>query len=175
MTADRDAPLEVKWEGKYVRTLKRGRWEFVSRTGSVNAVVIVAETEGKVVLIDQYRVPVGKRWLAERHLAPLGGPPPRMPLRLQAWCEAEAQSAIDYLRGRSVDLVGDLEDLRPLPEDFQDGTAIPADELVRVAVGALASIALERLEDQREAGSPPPSRARARGRSTMGLLRRKRP
>ena len=63
MTADRDAPLEVKWEGKYVRTLKRGRWEFVSRTGSVNAVVIVAETEGKVVLIDQYRVPVGKRCL----------------------------------------------------------------------------------------------------------------
>ena len=63
MTADRDAPLQVVWEGKFVRTLKRGRWEYVSRTGSVNAVVIVAETEGKIVLIDQYRVPVGKRCL----------------------------------------------------------------------------------------------------------------
>jgi ADP-ribose pyrophosphatase len=63
MTEDRDAPLEVKWEGKYVRALKRGRWEFVSRTGSVNAVVIVAETEGRIVLIDQYRVPVGNRCL----------------------------------------------------------------------------------------------------------------
>lgn len=63
MTDDRDAPLEVKWEGRFVRTLKRGRWEYVSRTGSVNAVVIVAETDGKVVLIDQYRVPVGKRCL----------------------------------------------------------------------------------------------------------------
>ena len=63
MTDDRDAPLEVKWEGKYVRALKRGRWEYVSRTGSVNAVVIVAETEGRIVLIDQYRVPVGKRCL----------------------------------------------------------------------------------------------------------------
>ena len=61
MTADRDAPLEVKWEGKFVRAMTRGRWEFVSRSGSVNAVVIVAEHEGKVVLIDQYRVPVGKR------------------------------------------------------------------------------------------------------------------
>jgi hypothetical protein len=127
-------------------------------------------------------VPVGKRWLAERHLAPLGGPPPRMPLRLQAWCEAEAQSAIDYLRGRSVDLVGDLEDLRPLPEDFQEDTSVPADELVRVAVGALASIALERLEDQREertappaeAGPQPRSRVRARDRFPFGRLRRKR-
>ena len=61
MTADRDAPLEVKWEGRFVRALKRGRWEYVSRTGSVNAVVVVAETDGKVIIIDQYRVPVGKR------------------------------------------------------------------------------------------------------------------
>ncbi len=63
MTADADAPLEVKWEGKFVRTLKRGRWEYVSRTRGVTAVVILAETEGKVVLIDQYRVPVGNRCL----------------------------------------------------------------------------------------------------------------
>ena len=61
MTADRDEPAEVKWQGKFVRAIKRGRWEYVSRCGSVNAVVIIAETEGKVVLIDQYRVPVGKR------------------------------------------------------------------------------------------------------------------
>ena len=63
MTVDRDAPLEVMWEGKFVRALKRGRWEYVSRTGSVNAVVIIAEHEGKVLIIDQYRVPVGKRCL----------------------------------------------------------------------------------------------------------------
>jgi ADP-ribose pyrophosphatase len=61
MTADRDEPAEVMWQGKFVRAIKRGRWEYVSRRGSVNAVVIVAEHEGKVVLIDQYRVPVGKR------------------------------------------------------------------------------------------------------------------
>ena len=63
MTADRDEPAEVMWEGKFVRTIKRGRWEYVSRTGSVHAVVILAEIEGKVVLIDQHRVPVGKRCL----------------------------------------------------------------------------------------------------------------
>ena len=61
MTADRDEPAEVRWQGKFVRAIKRGRWEYVSRCGSVNAVVIIAEHEGKIILIDQYRVPVGKR------------------------------------------------------------------------------------------------------------------
>jgi len=61
MTPDKDAPLQTMWQGKYISALKRGRWEFVSRTGSTNAVVILAEHEGKVILIEQYRVPVGRR------------------------------------------------------------------------------------------------------------------
>jgi ADP-ribose pyrophosphatase len=59
MNDDRDAPLEIVWKGKYISALKRGTWEFVSRTGSTNAVVIIAEHEGKVILIEQFRVPVG--------------------------------------------------------------------------------------------------------------------
>jgi ADP-ribose pyrophosphatase len=61
MTPDKDAPLQTVWQGKYISALKRGRWEFVSRTGSTNAVVILAEHEDKVILIEQYRVPVGRR------------------------------------------------------------------------------------------------------------------
>jgi ADP-ribose pyrophosphatase len=61
MTPDKDAPLQTMWQGKYISALKRGRWEFVSRTGSTNAVVILAEHEDKVILIEQYRVPVGRR------------------------------------------------------------------------------------------------------------------
>lgn len=63
MTPDKDAPLETVWEGKYISALKRGRWEYVSRTGSTNAVVILAEHDGKIILIEQYRVPVGTRCL----------------------------------------------------------------------------------------------------------------
>lgn len=63
MTADKDAPVLTMWAGKYISTLKQGRWEYVSRTGSTNAVVILAEHDGKVVLIEQYRVPVGGRCL----------------------------------------------------------------------------------------------------------------
>ena len=63
MTIDADAPLETVWQGKYIAAMKRGRWDYVSRTGSTNAVVILAEHDGKVILIEQYRVPVGARCL----------------------------------------------------------------------------------------------------------------
>ena len=63
MTPDKDAPLQTVWQGNYISALKRGRWEYVSRTGSTNAVVILAEHHGKVILIEQYRVPVGGRCL----------------------------------------------------------------------------------------------------------------
>jgi ADP-ribose pyrophosphatase len=63
MTDDGDAPLQTMWEGKYIRAMKRGRWEYVSRTNSVGAAVILAEHEGKVILVEQYRVPVGTRCL----------------------------------------------------------------------------------------------------------------
>ena len=105
MTADRDAPLEVKWEGKYVRTLKRGRWEFVSRTGSVNAVVIVAETEGKVVLIDQYRVPVGKRCL-ELPAGLVGDEDPDATVEGTAVKELEEETG--YTAGK-VDVLGEFQ------------------------------------------------------------------
>ncbi len=58
-----NAHTEVMWEGKYVRALKRGRWEFVSRVGDVRAVVIIAEFEAKTILIEQQRVAVGGRCL----------------------------------------------------------------------------------------------------------------
>jgi len=63
MTDDADAPLQTVWEGKYIRAMKRGRWEYVSRTNSIGAAVILAEHEGKIILVEQYRVPVGARCL----------------------------------------------------------------------------------------------------------------
>lgn len=60
---DRDAPLETMWQGKYVTACKRGRWEFVSRTGSTKAVVVIAEHDGKLILVEQFRMPVGGRCL----------------------------------------------------------------------------------------------------------------
>ena len=49
-------PPEVLCAGKFVRLLKRDKWEFASRANDIKAVVILAEYEGKVILIDQPRV-----------------------------------------------------------------------------------------------------------------------
>src|SRR5215204_5162189 len=51
----------VEWEGKYIRVVRDGRWEFVERCGGIQAVVIVAEYKGRVVLIEQVRAPLGNR------------------------------------------------------------------------------------------------------------------
>jgi ADP-ribose pyrophosphatase len=52
---------KVEWEGKYLRIVRDGRWEYVERCGGVHAVVILAEHDGKVVLIEQFRVPLGRK------------------------------------------------------------------------------------------------------------------
>jgi ADP-ribose pyrophosphatase len=49
-------PVELMWEGKFVRALRRGHWEYASRARNIGAVVIVAEYEGKVILVEQPRV-----------------------------------------------------------------------------------------------------------------------
>jgi len=54
---------KVEWEGKYIRVARQGPWEYVERCGGVHAVVIFAEHDGKVVLVEQYRIPLGRRCL----------------------------------------------------------------------------------------------------------------
>lgn len=61
MTADLDAPDEVVWQGKYVTARKKGRWEYVSRARGMRAAVILAIDEADhVILVEQYRVPLGR-------------------------------------------------------------------------------------------------------------------
>jgi ADP-ribose pyrophosphatase len=55
MNLDDLPPPEVMWAGKFVRAMRRGKWEYASRANDINAVVILAEHEGKVILIDQPR------------------------------------------------------------------------------------------------------------------------
>jgi ADP-ribose pyrophosphatase len=56
MNLDDLPPPEVMWAGKYVRALRRGKWEYASRANDIAAVVILAEYDGKVILVDQPRV-----------------------------------------------------------------------------------------------------------------------
>lgn len=54
-------PPELMWAGTYVRALKRGKWEYASRTRNIGAVVILAEADGKMILVEQPRVPTDCR------------------------------------------------------------------------------------------------------------------
>lgn len=59
MTGDAE---EVVWQGKFVTAKRRGRWEYVSRARGIRAAVILAITDAaEVVLVEQFRVPLGKR------------------------------------------------------------------------------------------------------------------
>ncbi|WP_294353519.1 NUDIX hydrolase [uncultured Sphingomonas sp.] len=61
---DADKPVEVMWEGRFIRAVRRGRWEYVGRRGGIEAAVIYADTPaGEVILVEQYRVPLGRRSL----------------------------------------------------------------------------------------------------------------
>ena len=54
---------ETVWEGKYLAAKRRGKWEYVSRTRNISAAVILAIDEGDVILVEQYRVPLGRNCL----------------------------------------------------------------------------------------------------------------
>jgi ADP-ribose pyrophosphatase len=43
--------------------VKRGTWEFVERVGNMSAVVIIAQYQGDIILVEQYREPLQRRCL----------------------------------------------------------------------------------------------------------------
>jgi ADP-ribose pyrophosphatase len=51
---------EIVWQGQYITTKKKGRWEYVSRARGIKAAVILAVDAGHVLLVEQFRVPLGK-------------------------------------------------------------------------------------------------------------------
>ena len=57
---DAEAPEQLEWAGKFVEVRRRGRWEYAGRPGNMRAAVILAVDAGEVILVEQYRVPLGK-------------------------------------------------------------------------------------------------------------------
>jgi ADP-ribose pyrophosphatase len=57
-----DAPIETRWEGRFITVKQQGTWEYVSRSRGIHAAVILAideDAEGRhVILVEQYRVPL---------------------------------------------------------------------------------------------------------------------
>lgn len=58
-----DTPEETVWQGRFIAAKTRGSWEYVSRTRGIGAAVILAIDDGHVLLVEQYRVPLGRNCL----------------------------------------------------------------------------------------------------------------
>src|SRR5580704_13589060 len=54
-------PKRTLFEGKHIRMVARGDWEYAERKNVTGIVAIIAVTaEGKLLLVEQYRPPLGK-------------------------------------------------------------------------------------------------------------------
>lgn len=49
----------VMWQGRFITAKTRGKWEYVSRARGIKAAVILALEDDHVLLVEQYRVPLG--------------------------------------------------------------------------------------------------------------------
>jgi ADP-ribose pyrophosphatase len=61
--ADSEDQEQIVWQGKFITTKTRGKWEYVSRARGIKAAVILAIDDGHVLLVEQYRVPLGSNCL----------------------------------------------------------------------------------------------------------------
>jgi ADP-ribose pyrophosphatase len=58
-------PEEIMWQGRFITAKRKGRWEYVGRARGIRAAVILAvDDEDHVILVEQFRVPLG-RWSVE--------------------------------------------------------------------------------------------------------------
>ena len=54
-----DEAETLMWQGRFITAKTRGKWEYVSRARGIKAAVILAMEDGYVLLVEQYRVPLG--------------------------------------------------------------------------------------------------------------------
>ena len=50
---------QIVWQGRFITTKTKGTWEYVSRARGIKAAVILAVDDGHVLLVEQFRVPLG--------------------------------------------------------------------------------------------------------------------
>lgn len=95
----------VEWEGKYIRAVREGSWEYVQRCGGVSAVVILAEHDGSVLLVEQERVPLGNRRCIELPAGLVGDEDPDATVEETAIKELEEETG--YTAGH-IEVIGEF-------------------------------------------------------------------
>lgn len=131
---DAEAPVETMWEGRFIVARKRGRWEYVGRSRGIRAAVIVAVDRSggdgpHILLVEQYRVPLGRRSL-ELPAGLVGDEGEEEAVEIAAARELEEETG--YRAGR-IEALGDFASSPGMvSETF---TLVRAHDVVRVGEG----------------------------------------
>ncbi len=142
-------PEEIVWQGKFITTKTRGKWEYVSRARGIKAAVILAIDDGHVVLVEQYRIPIGKNCL-ELPAGLIGDETTGEPAEIAAARELEEETG--YRAGR-WQVIGEFYSSPGMvSESF---TFVTAHDLVKVSDGGgvdgeniiVHRVAFDRLEN----------------------------
>ena len=129
MNLDDLPPAEEMWAGKFVRAVRRGKWEYASRTNNISAVVLLAEYDGQVILVDQPRVPLGERCL-ELPAGLVGD------TDLNATVEATAIKELEEETGFTADRIERLGDFYSSPGMLSEGfTLVRAHGIRKIGEG----------------------------------------
>jgi ADP-ribose pyrophosphatase len=58
---DTEEPEQIRWAGRFITARTRGKWEYVTRARGIRAAVILAiDADDHVLLVEQFRVPLGR-------------------------------------------------------------------------------------------------------------------
>ena len=97
-------PVETMWQGRFIVAKREGKWEYVGRSRGIRAAVIVAIDDGHVILVEQYRVPLGAPCI-ELPAGLIGDETEGEPIAIAASRELEEETG--YRAGR-IEEIGDF-------------------------------------------------------------------
>jgi len=150
MVKDADAREEIVWQGRFVEVRRRGKWEYAGRPGGIRAAVILAIDDSHVLLVEQYRVPLGRRCI-ELPAGLIGdGEDPDEPAEQAAARELEEET------GYRADRVEDLGEFWSSPGMLTESfTLVRASGLEKIGDGGgteseaivVHRVPLDRIED----------------------------
>ncbi len=88
-----------------------------------------------------------REMLAQNSLVKGRSTPVRLPERMYPWAEAETETWVEWLKGSGVHVIGDIDDLRPLPrrpdERYVDPDRVSTKRQLKVALDALSAMTRE--------------------------------
>jgi ADP-ribose pyrophosphatase len=127
-----DEEERVVWQGKYITTKVRGTWEYVGRSRGIKAAVILAiDCDDHVILVEQYRVPLGRNCI-ELPAGLIGDEEAFAGEEATAAAARELEEETGYRAGR-IELIGEFWSSPGMVSESY--TLLRAHDLVRVGEG----------------------------------------